>query len=156
MDFRAKMEDKLYLVLMETKSMKIKRIEHIGIAVDQFQEMISLFRDKLGLPLEYVEELTGHDTRLAMLPAGETYIELLEAVTAKSIVAKRIAEHGRGLYHICFEVDDIDAAMCELKEKGVALAQSAPMAGHGNSRICFLDPEATGNVLIELAELPSH
>jgi methylmalonyl-CoA epimerase len=133
--------------------MKIKRVEHIGIAVDDFAGMLRLFRDDLGLDLEYVEELTALQTRLAMLPAGETYIELLEGTSPESLTSRWIAEKGRGLWHICFEVDDIDSAMQELRAKGVKLQNDEPLIGHGNSRICFLDPAASGNVLIELAQL---
>ena len=137
--------------------MKIKRVEHIGIAVEDFAAMTSLFRDKLGLNLDYVEELHDSQTRLAMLPAGQTFIELLEGMSPGSNTSKFIAERGAGLYHICFEVDDIDAALAELKEKGVKLRNEVPVTGHANSRIAFLDPSDTGGVLIELAELaPGH
>jgi len=137
------------------QTMKIKRVEHVGIAVTDFPGMIELFRDALGLNLEYIEELQDSQTRLAMLPAGETYIELLEGMSAQANTSKWIAEKGPGLYHICFEVDDIDAAIAELKAKGVKLRNETPMIGHANARICFLDPAGTGNVLIELAELPA-
>jgi len=137
--------------------MKIKRVEHIGIAVENFPGMTELFRDVLGLHLDYVEELEESQTRLAMLPAGETFIELLEGMSPSSNTSKFIAERGPGLYHICFEVDDIDAALAELKAKGIKLRNETPVIGHAQSRIAFLDPSATGGVLIELAELaPAH
>ena len=68
--------------------------------------------------------------------------------------SKWIAEHGEGLFHICLEVDDIDAAMDELRGKGMTFQQDEPMIGHGNCRIVFLDPASTGNLVIELAEMP--
>ena len=136
--------------------MKIKRVEHVGIAVTDFGKMTSLFRDALGLNLDYIEELPDSQTRLAMLPAGETFIELLEGMSPTSNTSKWIAEKGPGLFHICFEVDDIDGAIAELKAKGIRLRNEVPMLGHANSRICFLDPADTGNVLIELAELAEH
>jgi methylmalonyl-CoA/ethylmalonyl-CoA epimerase len=103
--------------------------------------------------MEYEEQRpTG---RLAMLPIGETYLELLESRSPESGVTKWIKEKGTGLFHICFEVEDIDAALAELKQKGVKLRDETPRPGHGGSRIAFIDPSATGNVLIELAELPA-
>ena len=99
--------------------MKIKRVEHIAIAVDSINESLGMLRNTFG------------------------------------IVTKWINEKGTGLFHICFEVEDIDAALAELKQKGVKLRDETPRPGHGGSRIAFIDPSATGNVLIELAELPA-
>ena len=133
--------------------MKIKRVEHIAIAVQSLPQSIALMRDTFGIPLEYEEQIG--QTRLAMLPVGQTYIELLEGQGPDSGVTNWITDNGPGLFHICFEVDDIDAALAELKAKGVKLRDETPRPGHGGSRIAFLDPAATGNVLIELAELPA-
>jgi methylmalonyl-CoA epimerase len=131
--------------------MKIKRVEHIAIAVDSLEQSIDFLKDTFGLSLEY-EERIGQ-TRLAMLPVGQTYIELLEGQGPESSVTKWIGEKGPGLFHICFEVEDIDGAMAELKRKGVKLRDETPRIGHAGARIAFLDPSFTGNVLIELAEL---
>ena len=111
-----------------------------------------MLRDTFGIPLEYEEQIGA--TRLAMLPVGETYIELLESKAADSGINQWIAEKGEGLFHICFEVEDIDGALAELKAKGVKLRDETPRIGHGGARIAFIDPASTGNVLIELAELP--
>ena len=131
--------------------MKIKRVEHIAIAVESLAPSIALLRDAFGIPLEYEEQIG--QTRLAMLPVGQTYIELLEGQGPDSGVTKWIREKGTGLFHICFEVEDIDGALAELKAKGVKLRDETPRIGHGGARIAFLDPASTGNVLIELAEL---
>ena len=133
--------------------MKIKRVEHIAIAVDSLKESIDLLKNTFGIPLEYEEQIG--QTRLAMLPVGETYIELLEGQGPDSGVTKWIGEKGPGLFHICFEVEDIDGALAELRSKGVKLRDETPRIGHGGARIAFLDPASTGNVLIELAELPA-
>ncbi len=117
------------------------------------RKLIGLLRDKFGIPLEYEEQIGS--TRLAMLPVGETYLELLEGSGADNGVRKWIAEKGTGLFHICFEVDDIEAALTELKAKGVKLRDEVPRIGHGGAKIAFIDPSSTGNVLIELAELPA-
>jgi len=133
--------------------MKIKRVEHIAIAVDSLGQSIDLLRNTFGLSLEYEEQIG--QTRLAMLPVGETYIELLEGQGPESGVTRWISERGAGLFHICFEVEDIDAALAELRAKGVKLRDETPRIGHGGARIAFLDPSSTGNVLIELAQLPA-
>ena len=133
--------------------MKVKRVEHIAIAVDSLGQSIDLLQSTFGLRPEYEEQIG--QTRLAMLPVGESYIELLEGQGPESGVTKWINEKGTGLFHICLEVEDIDGALAELKEKGVKLRDETPRIGHGGSRIAFLDPSSTGNVLIELAELPA-
>jgi methylmalonyl-CoA/ethylmalonyl-CoA epimerase len=135
--------------------MKIKRIEHIAIAVANVDAMAEMLRDKLGIAVEYAEDLPEHATRLAMLPVGESYIELLQGLAPSAKTAQWLAEKGQSLYHICFEVEDIDAALAELKAKGTPLLNETPAIGHGNCRIAFIDPKATGNILFELAEMPS-
>jgi methylmalonyl-CoA/ethylmalonyl-CoA epimerase len=131
--------------------MKIKRVEHIAIAVDSMKQSLDLMRDTFGLELEYEEQIG--QTRLAMLPVGQSYIELLEGHGPESGVTKWIAEKGTGLFHICFEVEDIEDAIAELKAKKVKLQSDTWRTGHGGSKIIFLDPATTGNVVIELAEL---
>jgi len=135
--------------------MKIKRIEHIAIAVKSMARMREVMEEKLGLLLEYEEHLPQYHTRLAMYPVGQTYLELLESDNAESETSEWIATRGEGLFHICLEVDHIEDALAELKQKGVALIDQKPRTGHANSRIAFLEPKSTGNVLIELVELPS-
>jgi len=133
--------------------MKIKRVEHIAIAVDSIAESAKMLRDTFGIEIEYQEDRPT--ARLAMLPIGETYLELLQGNSPDSAVTRWIDTKGTGLFHICFEVADIDSALAELKQKGVKLRDETPRIGHGGSRIAFIDPACTGNVLIELAELPA-
>jgi methylmalonyl-CoA/ethylmalonyl-CoA epimerase len=133
--------------------MKVKRVEHIAIAVSSLKASIDFMRDTFGLSLEYEEQIG--QTRLAMLPVGETYVELLEGQGPESGVTRWIDEKGPGLFHICFEVENIDIALDELRAKGIKLRDEQPRIGHGGARIAFLDPTSTGNVLIELAELPA-
>ena len=132
--------------------MKIKRIEHIAVAVENLDGVAKILGDTFGLDLEYTEERV--QTRIGMLPVGETYIELLQGVTPESGASKWLKEKGQSLFHICFEVDDIDAALAELKAKGTPLLNDEPIIGHANCRIAFIDPRATGNLLFELAEMP--
>lgn len=136
--------------------MKIKRVEHIAIAVNDLAEARRIFEEKLGLALEYEEELPQYGTKLAMYPVRETYLELLQATAPGTETARWIARKGEGLYHICLEVEDIESALAELKAKGVGLLDERPRVGHGNTQIAFLDPQSTSNVLIELVEIPSR
>lgn len=136
--------------------MKYKRVEHVAMAVKSLDEVRVILEDQLGLTLDYVESFPQYGTRMAMYPVGETCLEILEGVSASSDPAKWVAQHGQSLYHICLEVDDIDAALVELKAKGVKFLNETPIPGHGNSRIAFLDPRSTANILFELAELPAH
>jgi len=134
--------------------MKVKRVEHVAIAVNNIREVMRIFQEKLGLTLEYEEDFPQYQTRIAMYPVGQTYLELLQATGPDSDTGKWIAEKGQGLYHICLEVEDFEGALAELKAKGVRLLDERPKPGHGGTRIAFLDPKSTGDVLIELAEIP--
>ncbi len=131
--------------------MKIKRVEHIAIAVRNIEDMMKMFQDKFGLELEYTEEI--NQTKLAMYPVGETYVELLQGKIPSTRTAQWIEKKGQGIFHICFEVDDIRAALAELKAKNMKLTNDEPIAGHANSLIAFIDPESTGDIVIELVEL---
>ena len=131
--------------------MKIKRVEHIAIAVRNIDDMMKMFQEKFGLELEYTEEI--NQTKLAMYPVGETYVELLQGKTSSTRTAQWIEKKGQGIFHICFEVDDIRAALAELKAKNMKIMNDEPITGHANSLIAFVDPESTGDILIELVEL---
>ena len=133
--------------------MKLKRVEHVAIAVKDMAKMQEIFENKLGINLEYEENFPQYNTKIAMYPIGDTYLEVLESNDPKTETSRWIEEHGEGLFHICLEVEDIDGALTELREKGVKLLDEVPRVGHGGARIAFLDPESTGNLLIELAEI---
>ena len=91
--------------------MKVKRIEHVAIAVKDMAAMQEIFETKLGLEMEYEEELPQYSTKLAMFPIGETYLELLQSDKPGTGTSKWIAERGEGLFHLCLEVEDIEAAL---------------------------------------------
>lgn len=133
--------------------MKVTRIEHVAIAVDNLDETRSIFEDKLGLTLGYTEELEQGQTRIAMYPIGESQIELLQGMGPKALTSRWMADHGPGLFHICLQVDSVDAAVEECLSKGVRLLAGAPTAGHAGTRVAFIDPACTGNVLFELVEV---
>ena len=136
--------------------MKIKRVEHIAVAVKNMAQAREIFELKLGLTVEYEEHLPQYNTRLAMYPVGQTYIELLESDKDNTETARWIREHGEGLFHICLEVENIVEALEELKGKGVKLLDEQPRLGHANSQIAFIDPNSTGNILIELMQPASQ
>jgi methylmalonyl-CoA epimerase len=129
-----------------------KKVDHIGIAVQSIEEALELFRDTLGLELEGIEEVAGQKVRIAFLPVGETHIELLEPASPDSNLAKFLESKGEGIHHIAFNVEDIDAALAALKEKGVQLIDREPRVGGGNKRIAFIHPKGTHRVLVELCQ----
>jgi methylmalonyl-CoA/ethylmalonyl-CoA epimerase len=136
--------------------MKIKRIEHVGVVVRDVEASRRLWEGCFGIKLGSVEQIADRPTRLALYPVGESMVELIAGTTPDSKHAKLVAEGKGGLNHICFEVEDIDAALAELKAKGIPLLDPVPRIGHAGCRIAFIDPSATENCLIELAQLPAH
>ncbi|HWQ22343.1 MAG TPA: methylmalonyl-CoA epimerase, partial [Clostridia bacterium] len=106
--------------------MSTKNIDHIGIAVSNIQESLSFWQASLGIEPHGVEEIADRKLRTAFLPVGDTNIELLEATGPESTIAKFIEKRGEGLHHIAIRVDDIDAALAELKAKGVQLIDETP------------------------------
>lgn len=135
--------------------MKIKRIEHVGVIVRDIEKSRALWEDCFGIPLGGIEEIAGAPVQLALYPVGDSMVELIAGTRPDSKHAMMIAEGKGGLNHICFEVEDIDGALEELKAKGIPLIDQVPRIGHAGCRIAFIDPSATENCLIELAELPA-
>jgi methylmalonyl-CoA/ethylmalonyl-CoA epimerase len=131
---------------------KIKRIEHVGVVVRDTEASRKLWEGCFGIPLGGVEE--NSIRKLALYPIGESMIELIAGTTPDGRHQRMVAEGKGGLNHICFEVENIDEALAELKAKGIPLIDEVPRIGHAGCRIAFLDPKATENCLIELAELP--
>ena len=132
--------------------MNLKNIDHIGIAVTNMQESLSFWETSLGIEPHGIQEVPEQKLRTAFLPIGETEIELLESSSAESSIAKFIEKHGEGLHHIAIRVDDIEAALAELKAKGIQLIDETPRNGAGGARIAFVHPKATHGVLLELCE----
>ncbi|MBI2527542.1 MAG: methylmalonyl-CoA epimerase [Candidatus Rokubacteria bacterium] len=132
--------------------MKIKRIEHVGIVVKDLAQSRAVWEECLGLRLAEVEDLPAYEVRIGMYPVGESMVELLHGTTPDGKYARLVREGQEGLHHICLEVEDIDGALAELRAKGVRLLDETPRPGHQGSRIAFLDPTSTGNVLVELVQ----
>ena len=125
-------------------------LDHVGVAVRRIDERLPLYRDLLGLELEGIEEVPGEGVRVAMLPAGRTRIELVEPAAPGSALERFLDRRGEGLHHLCFEVEDFDAALARLKRAGLELAGEESRPGAEGSRIAFVHPRGTGGVLIEL------
>ena len=132
--------------------MNLKNIDHIGIAVTNMQESLSFWETSLGIEPHGIEEIAERKLRTAFLPVGGTEIELLEATSADSSIAKFIEKHGEGLHHVAIRVDNIEVALAELKAKGIQLIDETPRNGAGGARIAFVHPKATHGVLLELCE----
>ncbi|MFZ2914512.1 MAG: methylmalonyl-CoA epimerase [Rectinemataceae bacterium] len=132
--------------------MKVSGLDHVGIAVESIDGALPVWEGMLGLPLHGTEEVKEQKVRTAFLPLGGTEIELLESTDPEGPIGKFIAAKGQGVQHLAFRVDDIDAALAELKSKGVRLIDETPRYGAGGARIAFLHPKATGGVLIELCQ----
>jgi methylmalonyl-CoA epimerase len=133
----------------------ITRTDHIGIAVQDISDALRFFQDALGIKLERVESEEGGRTQVAFLPVGTSDVELVEPQDADSGLAKFLAKRGEGVHHICFEVDDIDAALARLKEKGAQLIDEAPRVNAKGMRYAFIHPKSAHGVLIELYQKPS-
>jgi methylmalonyl-CoA/ethylmalonyl-CoA epimerase len=129
----------------------IKGLHHIGVAVRSLEERAALYRG-LGLEVAESEEVPTEMVRVAVLPVGDTRVELLEATSPESPVARFIADHGEGVHHICLEVDDLRATMARLAAGGFRLISEEPRPGAHGTRVCFVHPKSTGGVLIELCQ----
>lgn len=132
--------------------MKILKIDHLGIAVNSIEEGKNFWSDVLGLRFEGAETVAEQKVTTAFFPVGESEVELLESTSPDGPVAKYIEKRGQGIQHIAFRVDDIEAALAELKEKGIQLIDEKPRHGAGGAKIAFLHPKATGGVLVELCQ----
>lgn len=130
--------------------MKIRRIEHLGIAVRSVAEAEALYHGTLGLPVVDRETLEDMKLRVVKVAAGPSVLELLEPLEGETVISKFLASHGPGIHHVCFEVDDVAAATDELRAKGYSLVWDAPRPGAGHRLVNFLKPKETGGVLIEL------
>ncbi len=132
--------------------MKPAAVDHIGIAVHSIDEALNFWQKSLGIQCTRVEEVAEQKVKTAFLPVGDTEIELLQATSDDSPVAKFIEKKGEGIHHLALRVDDLDAALAELKEQGMRLIDETPRYGAGGARIAFIHPKATGGILLELSE----
>ena len=131
--------------------MKILKIDHIGIAVKSLSESSKLY-ELLGIKSTGTEEVAEQKVNIAFFPVGDSEVELLESTASDGPIARYIEKNGEGMQHIALRVDDLDAALAELKAKGVRLIDEKPRYGAGGARIAFVHPKSTGGILLELSE----
>ncbi len=128
------------------------KINHLGIATKGIDEALQFWQDALGLENVHTETVEDQKVRVAMLPIGDTRIELLEATSADSPIAKFIEKRGGGIHHIAVEVKDIEKALMKLKAEGARLIDETPRVGAENCLIAFVHPSSTNGVLLELIQ----
>jgi methylmalonyl-CoA epimerase len=127
------------------------QIDHLGIAVKSLAEAKSIY-EKLGLHISPEETVEQEQVRLVMVPVGESRLELLEATSETSAIAKFIAKRGEGLHHVCLKVPDLPASVARLKTDGVRLVSDEIKIGAGGHQYVFVHPASTGGVLLELVQ----
>jgi methylmalonyl-CoA epimerase len=129
---------------------KILKIDHLGIAVKDLADAVKSY-EALGFAVDATHDVPTEKVRTAFLPAGESHLELLEPTDPSSVIA-RFLEKRSGLHHVCVLVDDIDAALGELKARGVPVLDETPRIGAGGCRVAFVHPKGAAGVLMELKE----
>ncbi|MCC9136278.1 methylmalonyl-CoA epimerase [Pontibacter silvestris] len=130
----------------------MKNVEHIGIAVKNFDEANSLYSKLLGVEAYKTEFVASENVNTSFFKVGQTKIELLEGVTPDSAISKFIEKRGEGIHHIAIEVDDILAEMERLKSEGFTLLNELPKRGADNKLVCFVHPKSANGVLVELTQ----
>lgn len=131
--------------------MKIKKIEHIGIAVKNLNEAVEFYESVLGLQCYKIEEVKDQKVRTAFLKVGETKIEILETTDKDGPIGKFIEKRGEGLHHIAYSVEDLNSSLKEI-DKQIKLIDETPKEGADNLDIAFIHPKSSNGVLIELCE----
>ena len=131
-------------------------LDHIGIAVRDLDAALAFYRDALGLEIAGVEEVASQHVRAQFVPVGGATLELLEATSPQSAIARSIEKRGPGLHHLTLRVDDVAAVLARLKARGVRLIDEAPRPGAAGSLVAFIHPSAAHGVLVELTERPDR
>ncbi|MGL5015072.1 MAG: methylmalonyl-CoA epimerase [Bacteroidales bacterium] len=135
--------------------MNLTHIEHLGIAVKSIEAAIPYYEKVLGLKCYAVEEVVDQKVKTAFFMVGQTKIELLEATSEESPIAKFIEKKGEGVHHIAFATDDLVGALAHCEEQGIQLIDKAPRKGAEGMNIAFLHPKSTASVLTELCQDPN-
>ena len=133
---------------------KIKRIDHIGILVENLETTLEFWRDALGLELDHINEVPAEGASVAFFPTGGSEIELVQPTAPDTGLTKALEKRGPGVHHICLEVDDIEGMLAQLKEKGIQLINEQPRLGADGKKYAFIHPKSGYGVLVELYELP--
>jgi methylmalonyl-CoA/ethylmalonyl-CoA epimerase len=128
------------------------RIDHIGVAVEDLDGAIALYRDQLGMPLQHRETVEEQGVEAVLLGVGESHVELICPLGPETGVARFIERNGPGLHHVAYGTDDIDSSLAALRAAGMRLIDEQPRIGIRNSRVAFVHPKSTGGVLTELVQ----
>jgi methylmalonyl-CoA/ethylmalonyl-CoA epimerase len=129
-------------------------IDHIGVAVEDLDEAIALYGERLGMPLEHRETVEAQGVEAVLLGVGEGHVELLLPLGPETPVARFLRRNGPGLHHVAYGTDDIESAIESVRAAGLRLIDEQPRLGIRGSRVAFLHPKSTGGVLTELVEPP--
>ncbi|HQN68704.1 MAG TPA: methylmalonyl-CoA epimerase [Anaerolineaceae bacterium] len=132
--------------------MTIKKINHVAIAVKDIEAALDFWESKLGLKLDYIEEVPSEASRVAFIPIGDSLIELVQPTRDDTGMAAYLEKRGEGMHHLCVEVENIDETFNRLKEQGVRLINTEPQVLPGR-KMAFIHPKAANGVLVELYEL---
>jgi methylmalonyl-CoA/ethylmalonyl-CoA epimerase len=130
----------------------LSTIDHVGIAVDDIDASLAVYRDLLGMPLVHRETVAEQGVDAALLDVGDGHIELLQPLGPETAVGKFLAKRGPGLHHIAYRVEDINQVLSALAESGARLIDERPRTGIRGSRVAFVHPASTGGVLTEIVE----
>lgn len=128
------------------------QIDHIGVAVEDLDSALVLYRDRLGMPVEHRETVEDFGVEAVLLGIGDSHVELLLPISAESAVARFVERRGPGIHHVAYRTDDIDSALETLRAAGLDLIDDQPRTGIRRSRVAFMHPKSTGGVLTELVE----
>jgi methylmalonyl-CoA/ethylmalonyl-CoA epimerase len=127
-------------------------VDHVGVAVDDLEAALALYRDTLGMPLVHRETVTEQGLEAALLDIGESHIELLAPLGPDTTVGKFLARRGPGLHHVAYRVESVEDALAALSKAGMRLIDEQPRTGIRNSRVAFIHPSSTGGVLTEIVQ----
>ena len=127
-------------------------VDHLGVAVEDLEAALALYRDTLGMPLVHRETVAGQGVEAALLDVGESHIELLAPLHPDTPVGKFLARKGPGLHHVAYRVESVDDALAALTKAGMRLIDEQPRTGIRNSRVAFVHPSSTGGVLTEIVQ----
>lgn len=133
----------------------LNKIEHIALAVADLDAAVEHYSKTWGLTVEHRERVEDQGVEEAMLPLGESYLQLLGATGPDTTVGKFLSKRGEGLHHIAYEVDDLEAALARLKEQGVPLIDEAPRRGGRGHMVAFVHPKGNHGLLVELIQKPT-
>jgi methylmalonyl-CoA epimerase len=131
-------------------------IDHVGVAVEDIDAALALYRDALGMPLVHRETVVEQGVEAALVDVGDAHVELLQPLGPETAVGRFLSRRGPGLHHVAYRVDDVEATLSALAAAGLRLIDERPRTGIRGSRVAFVHPASTGGVLTEIVQPASH